>query len=179
MISTEFPRDLFITAAIFGIAAFAWAGWGQERPLKGLLWRLLLSLVQLGGAVTGGIGITQAIRNWGSPTAIVIGGPAFVAYIVTFWLEIAAIIGLAVWATRRQRKDLYAPLALAVVGVHFIPLAWVFAQPIYAWTGVITTVIAVVAWRISDAPAARSFWCGLMGGATLLVVGAACLLAAR
>lgn len=178
MIATEFPRDLFVTAAIFGIAAFAWAGWGQERPPKGWPSRLLLAAVQVGGAVTGGLGVTQAIRRWNTPTAIVVGGPAFVAYIVVFWIEIAAIVVLARWAARRGRKDLYAPLALGVVGVHFIPLAWVFAQPIYALTGVVTTAIAVLAARLPDEQAARSYWCGLLGGATLLVVGVACLLAA-
>ena len=72
-----------------------------------------------------------------------------------------------------------APLALAVVGVHFIPLAWVFGQPIYALTGVVVVAIAVLAARLSDAKAARSYWCGLLGGATLLVVGLVCLLAAQ
>ncbi len=178
MISTEFPRDLFVTAAIFGIAAFVWAGWGQERPPKGWGPRVLLALVQVGGAVIGGLGITQTIWHWKTPTAIVFGGPGFAAYIIVFWIEVAAIVVLAWWAARRGRKDLIAPLALAVVGVHFIPLAWVFGQPIYALTGVVITAIAVVAARLSDAKAARSYWCGLLGGGTLLVVGLVCLLAA-
>lgn len=178
MISTEFPRDLFMTAAIFGIAAFVWAGWGQERPPKHWLWRVLLVIVQLGGVVAGGFGITLAVRNWRGPTAIVVGGPPFVAYMITFAVEVVAIVVLAIWAARRKRTDLIAPLALAVVGIHFIPLAWVFAQPIYAVTGVITTAIAVVAVWVPDRWAARSFWCGLLGGATLLAVGLLCLFAA-
>lgn len=82
-----------------------------------------------------------------------------------------------IWAARRQRKDLFAPLVLTVVGIHFIPLGWVMAQPIYALTGAILTAIAMTAALVPDKAAARSFWCGLLGGATLLVVGAICLLA--
>lgn len=39
MIIDDFPRDLLMTGAIFGIAAFVWAGWAQERPPKHWIWR--------------------------------------------------------------------------------------------------------------------------------------------
>ena len=178
MFDTDFPRDLFMTAAIFGFAAFIWAGWGHERPLKHWIWRVVLVIVQLGGAMLAGFGIPLAVLYWEGSTAITVGGPAFIAYIVTFWLEVAVIIVLMVWAARRGRKDLFAPLILTVVGIHFIPLAWVFAQPIFALTGVLMTAIGVMAALVPDHAAARSFWCGLLGGTTLLVVGALCLFTA-
>ncbi|WP_223623846.1 hypothetical protein [Microbacterium sp. EST19A] len=178
MIITEFPRDLLMTGAIFGVASFVWAGWGQERPPKHWIWRVVLGVLSLGGAALAGISIPAAIRNWTSPTAIVIGGPAFAWYIAIFWLEVVAIVVLAIWATKRKRQDLIAPLVLAVVGIHFLPLAWVFAQPIFAVAGVLVTAAAVVAALVSDKVAARSFWCGILGAPVLLGVGTICAIVA-
>lgn len=178
MIITEFPRDLLMTGAIFGVAAFVWAGWGQERPPKHGAWRVVLGVLSLGGAALAGVSVPAVIRNWSSPTAIVVGGPAFIWYIVIFWVEVIAIVVLAIWATRRRRQDLIAPLVLGVVGIHFLPLAWVFAQPIYAVAGVLVTVAAVVAALVSDKTAARSFWCGVLAAPVLLGVGILCVTAA-
>ena len=178
MIITEFPRDLLMTGAIFGVAAFVWAGWGQERPPKQVIWRVVLGVISLGGAALAGISIPAAIRNWSSPTAIVFGGPAFAWYIAIFWLEVVAIVVLAIWATKRKRQDLIAPLVLAIVGIHFIPLAWVFAQPIFVVAGVLITAAAVVAALVKDDQAARSFWCGILGGPILLGVGGICAILA-
>ncbi|WP_341946770.1 hypothetical protein [Microbacterium sp. LWH11-1.2] len=174
MIITEFPRDLLMTGAIFGVAAFVWAGWGQERPPKHGAWRVVLGVLSLGGAALAGVSVPAVIRNWSSPTAIVVGGPAFIWYIVIFWLEVIAIVVLAIWAARRKRQDLIAPLVLGVVGIHFLPLAWVFAQPIYFLVGVLLVTDAVVAAVVKDEPAARSFWCGILAAPVLLGVGIAC-----
>lgn len=174
MIITDFPRDLLMTGAIFGVAAFVWAGWAQERPPKHWGWRVVLAVLGLAGAALAGISLPAAIRNWSGPTAITVGTPAFIAYIVVFWLEVAAMIALAIWATRRKRQDLIPVFVLAIVGIHFIPLAWLFLQPIYAVAGVILAVLAVVIARLPDAYAARSFWCGLLAAPVLLAVGAVC-----
>ena len=178
MIITEFPRDLLLTGAIFGVAAFVWSGWGQERPPKGWIWRVVLGALSLGGAALAGVSVPAVIRAWSSPTAIVVGGPAFIWYIVIFWLEVIAIVVLAIWATRRKRQDLIAPLVLAIVGIHFLPLAGVFAQPIYAVAGVLLTAAAVVAALVPDKAAARSFWCGILAAPVLLGVGILCATAA-
>lgn len=178
VIITEFPRDLLMTGAIFGVASFVWAGWGQERPPKQVIWRVLLGALSLGGAALAGISIPAAIRNWTSPTAIVFGGPAFAWYLVIFWLEVVAIVVLAIWATKCKRQDLIAPLVLAIVGIHFIPLAWVFAQPIFVLAGVLVTAAALIAALVSDQDAARSFWCGILGAPVLLSVGTICVVAA-
>lgn len=177
MIITEFPRDLLMTGAIFGVAAFVWAGWGHERPPNHRAWRVALRVMQIGSAALAAAGLILAALRWDSPTAIPDGGPAFIAYVITFWVEVVVITVLLIVAARRKRKDLFAPLVLAVVGIHFIPLAWVFGQPIYVLTGVVTTAIAVAAGMGPDKIAARSFWCGLLGGGTLFVVGAICVLA--
>ncbi|MGW8482464.1 hypothetical protein ACWGJP_04955 [Microbacterium sp. NPDC055903] len=177
MIITDFPRDLLMTGVIFGIAAFVWSGWAQERPPKHWIWRVVLAAIGLGGATLAGINLPTVIRNWDAPTAIAFGGTASVIYLVVFWLEVIAIIVLAIVATRRKRQDLIPVLVLAVVGIHFLPLAWVFGQPIFFVTGVLVTAVAVLAVFLPDDKAARSFWCGALGGAVLLVSGAICAIA--
>lgn len=171
MIIDDFPRDLLMTGAIFGLATFVWAGWAQERPPKRGIWRVILGVLSLGGAALAGISLPTAIRNWNEPTAISWGGAASTWYLVVFWIEVVAIIVLAIWAKKRRRTDLIAPLVLAVVGIHFIPLAWVFVQPVFVYTGVLVTVAAVVAALVPDKDAARSFWCGIVAAPMLLIVG--------
>lgn len=179
MIITEFPRDLLMTGAIFGVAAFVWAGWAQERPPKHWIWRVILAVLGLAGAALAGISLPEAIRNWSEPTAINAGTPAFIVYIIVFWVEVAAMIALATWASRNKRKDLIPVFVLAVVGIHFVPLAWVFVQPMYALVGVVLTGLAVVIGRMKEISIARSFWCGLFAAPVLLVAGAACAMAGR
>ena len=174
MILTDFPRDLLMTGAIFGVAAFVWTGWAQERPPQQRVWRVVLGILTVCGAALAGITIPAVTGNWDQPTALSFDGPAFTWYIIIFWLEVLAVIALVVLARRRNRSDLFAPLILAVVGIHFIPLAWLFQQPVYAVTGILLTAAAVAATVVPDRTAARSFWCGLLGGGTLLVVGWIC-----
>lgn len=176
MIDPSFPRDLLVTGLIFGVAAFVWAGWGQERPPRHGAWRVVLAVISLGGLALAAVSLPLVIAHWGAATAFSTG-PAFLVYTIVFWLEVIAIVVLAVWASRRKRGDLIAPLVLAVVGIHFLPLAWVFGQPVFAVTGVIVTIIAVVVALRPDAVAARSFWCGLLGGSVLLASGVWCAVA--
>ncbi|CAG7605699.1 hypothetical protein ACFPZL_11715 [Leucobacter soli] len=178
MIITEFPRDLLMTGVIFGVAAFVWSGWAQERPPTHWIWRIVLALLGLGGLALTGISMPAVIRNWTGPTAISFGGTASTIYLTVFALEVVAIVVVAIWATRRRRGDLIAPLVLAVVGIHFIPLAPVFGQPIFAVTGILVTIVAVVAALLPLGIAARSFWCGILGAPVLLVVGAICTVSA-
>nr|WP_314842170.1 hypothetical protein [uncultured Microbacterium sp.] len=178
MIIDHFPRDLLMTGAIFGIATFMWAGWAQERPPKHWIWRVILGVLSLAGAALAGISLPAAIRNWSEPTAITWGGTASTWYVVVFWVEVVVMVALSIWARRRRRTDLIAPLILAVVGIHFIPLAWVFAQPILAVAGVLMAIVAVVAALVPEKVAARSFWCGIIAAPILLGVGTACTIIA-
>lgn len=157
MIDDGYPRDLVMTAAIFGVAAFVWSGWAQgccRAACCGVsCWRCWASRAPLAA----GFAIPLAVRHWSTATAIRFEGPAWVAYLVVVAIEVVACIGLAVWASRSGRSDLIAPLILAVVGIHFIPLAFVFGQPIMAWTGVALAVVAVVAAVIPSSDTPRSF----------------------
>lgn len=179
MLDLAFPRDLLMTGAIFGVVAFVWSGWAQERPPAGWRWRIVLWALGLGGIILAAVSIPSVVQHWAAPTAIVFQGPAWNAYLIACALEVIAIAVAAVWATRARRADLIAPLALAVVGIHFVPLAFVFGQPIMGVTGVVLTVIAVVSAFVPTRAAARSFWCGVLAAPVFLIVGAICLVAGR
>lgn len=177
MIDPAFPRDLLFTGALFGFVAFVWAGWAQERPPSGWIWRAVLVVIQVAGLALLGFGLPPLIRNWGEQSALVPGSVALVWYIVVTWIEIIAIAGLAIWLIRTKRSELIAPPALMVVGLHFVPLAFVFGQPILMIAAILLTAIGVLALFLPRRIAAPSFWCGVLAGPVFLAVGATTLIA--
>ena len=177
MIDLAYPRDLVMTAAIFGVAAFVWSGWAQERPPAGWVSRAALAMLGLVGIVMAAVAIPAAVRHWSSPTAIRFDSGAWRVYLVVVAIEVVACAALAVWANVAGRGDLIAPLILAVVGIHFLPLAAVFGQPIMAWAGGALTLVAVVAAVVPASGTARSFWCGIVGAPIFLIAGGVCLVA--
>lgn len=163
-----------MSGAIFGAAAFVWAGWAQEQPPAGIAWRIVLGILSALGVVLDAICISIAAHHWSAGSAFDTKGAPFITYVVVFWVEVALMIGLSIWANLAGRADLIAPLILAIVGIHFLPLAWVFGQPILAIVGVVLTVIAVFAALARADDVARSFWCGILGAPVLLIAGAWC-----
>ena len=177
MIDPSFPRDLLFTGALFGFVAFVWAGWAHERPPKGVAWRVVLVAIQVAGLALVGFGLPPLIRNWGTPSALVPGSSALIWYIVVTWIEIIAIAVLAIWLVRTKRSELIAAPAMIVVGLHFVPLAFVFGQPILMLAAVLLTGVGIAAFFLPRRIAAPSFWCGALGGPVFLSVGLASLLA--
>lgn len=181
MTDTTFVRDLLVIGAVFGVAAFAWAGWGQERPPRGWWWRAALVVLQLAGAALAAVAIIAVATHLDAPTALESGSAALVGFIVVFWLEVAFIVGFAVFFARTGRSRVIAPSVLIVVGVHFVPLSIVFGQPVLIVAAVILTAAAVASIVISERaapraipperPAAASFWCGVFAAPVFLVVG--------
>ncbi|GAA2220976.1 hypothetical protein GCM10010413_10590 [Promicromonospora sukumoe] len=179
MLNVEFARDLVFTAVLFGLVTFMWAGWAQERPPAGVVWRVVLGVLSAGGLALLGLGLPPLIRNWGSPTAMVSGSPALIAYIVVFWLEVAVIAGLAIFYARSGRQHLLPPTVLIVVGTHFAPLALVFQQPVMMLAAVLITAAGVVSLFLPRQVAAPSFWCGILAAPVFLVLGAVSLVAGQ
>lgn len=177
VLELDFPRDLVMTGAIFGAAAFIWAGWSQERPAAGVVWRVVLVVLQVAGIVLLGFGITAAVRYWGTATAIDPGSAAFVWYVVVFWLEIIVCVTLAVLFVRTKRTHLVAPTVLIIVGVHFVALAFVFGQPIMMLAAVLITAAGVAALFLPRTVAAPSFWCGVLAAPIFLLLGTVALVA--
>ena len=174
MPATEFPRDLATIGVIFGLAAFVWAGWGQERPpSRG--WRIALLVLCAAGLALVGFGIPAAIRTWDTGTAIEPGTPAFIGYVVAFWLEVVIAVAGVLVLRRRGRSELIPVLILLVVGVHFFPLAVLFGQGVLAIAAVLLVAAAVLAYLLRRR-AAPSFWCAILGAPVFVIVGAWCLL---
>ena len=177
ILNFEYGRDLVMIAVIFSGAAFVWAGWAQERPPRGALWRIVLVLLQLIALAILAFGIPIAVQHWETPTALASASTALVWYIVVFWLEVIAIVGFSIYFVRTGRGALIAPLVLTVVGLHFVPLAFVFAQWILLIAAVLLTAAGVGAAFLPQRLAAPSFWSGILAAPILLVLAAVCLAA--
>lgn len=158
--------------AVFGVAAFVWAGWAQEQPPTGVVWRIVLGVLSALGIALAAVSIVFAVRNWDAGSAFDAKGTPFIVYIIVFWVEVAIMIGLSIWASVAGRSDLIAPLVLAVVGIHFLPLAWVFGQPLLVVTGIVLAVAAVLIALLPAEGVGRSFWCGIVAAPVLLAAGA-------
>ncbi|QAY59797.1 hypothetical protein ET475_07200 [Microbacterium protaetiae] len=179
MLDLGYPRDLVMTGAIFGLAAFIWAGWAQENPPTHVVWRVVLAVLSAAGLALAALSVPLAIKNWRTPSAIDPHSAGFVFYVIVFWVEVAVAIVLAIIATRAGRSDLIAPLILAIVGIHFFALAVVFGQPVLHLAGALITAIAIIAAFLPREVAAPSFWCGLFAAPIFLAIGAWCLIAGR
>lgn len=174
MLELEYPRDLVMVGAIFGVACFVWAGWAQEGPPTHWAWRVVLGVLGVAGLALAGLSIPMAIRHWNTTTALEGGTVALRVYIIVFWVEVILAAALAFFAVRADRSDLIAPLILAVVGIHFFALAPVFTQPVlYLAAGLLTASAIVAALAPADS-FARSFWCGILGAPIFLAIGAWC-----
>lgn len=174
MFDLDFPRDLIVTGAIFGTAAFAWSGWAQERPPH-WLWRIYLAAIAVAGATLAGIGILFAVRYWESGSVIAAGELAFTIYLIVVAIEVAALVTGAVILVRTGRSRFVAPLALLIVGTHFFALGVVFGQPIMHIAAVLLSAVAVATFVLPRKAAAPSFWCGALGAPVFLGIGSACL----
>ncbi|MFH8251715.1 hypothetical protein ACH3VR_15210 [Microbacterium sp. B2969] len=172
MADVAYPRDLALIAAIFGLAAFVWAGWAQEHPPRGPVWRVVLAVLGLGGLALAAVGIAMAVRVWETPTAIEPGTPEFFFYVVVFWVELIGAGIIAFFTIRAGMSDFVAPIVLGVVGIHFFALAPVFHQPFLFFPAVLLTAAALAAAFIASDDVARSFWCGLFGAPVFLAFGA-------
>ncbi|MCR2808239.1 MULTISPECIES: hypothetical protein [unclassified Microbacterium] len=177
MLELEFARDVVVTGAIFGAAAFVWAGWAQERPPRGVIWRIVLVVLQIAGLVLLGFAVPGAVRHWNWPTAMDPGSAAFVWYVVVFWLEVLAIIVLAILLIRTRRAYLIAPAVLVIVGVHFVPLAFVFGQPLILIAALLITAAGAAALFLPRTSVAPSFWCGILAAPIFLILGTVALVA--
>ena len=177
MLNLDYPRDLVMTGAIFGVAAFVWAGWAQEQPPGQVIWRVVLGILSGAGLALAALSIPTAIRFWHTATAINPSGVAFKVYVGVFWVEVVIAAVLAFLASRAGRGDLIAPLIMVVVGVHFFALAFVFDQPVLHLAAVLITVVGVVAAFLPHDTIAASFWCGVLGAPIFLAIGAWCTVA--
>ncbi len=171
MIDLEHTRDLFMTAAVFGVFGFVWAGWAQEdppprtRPLLGVL-----SGVSLAVGVAGGI---LARRDWHGPSTVSWADDGM-WFGVVVGIEVAlCLAGSAVLAARGHSRLIAAWVSL-VVGVHFVPLVVLFDNPTLLAPTVAMIISTVLAWRAYRSPQGMtpSAVTGLVNAPVLLVTAA-------
>ena len=144
-----FVRDAAVMAVIFGVAAFIWFGWGQENPPR--RWRLWLGVGSGLGLLVAVIGGVLSWQHWGPESALA-DAEARRLFGIVAGIEFglagigAAFLGL----TGRSR---WIPVWIAfVVGVHFVPLAHIFADAgliVLAVAMVVAGVLGVVEYRRS------------------------------
>ncbi|MGP3535937.1 hypothetical protein ACTU3I_14145 [Microbacterium sp. RD1] len=170
MLNPDHPRDLLMIAAIFGVAALVWAGWAQDRP-PSVAWRVYLAIASIAALALVAFAVPAVVGAWSEGTAITPGTPEFIAYLVWFWVEVVVAVGGAIMLTRRKRTHLIAPFVLLVVGLHFFPLAVVFAQPVLHGVAVLLAAIAVSGFVVRRRMAEPSFWCGALAAPVFLAVG--------
>ncbi|QDZ15336.1 hypothetical protein [Humibacter ginsenosidimutans] len=178
MLSLRFPRDLVMIGAIFGVAAFAWAGWAQEGP-PSLAWSIVLGVLSLLGLAVAGLSIPLAVRNWRTGSAISPRKRAFRVYTIVVWIEVVLAAAGGILLPISGDEQLVAPFIMLIVAVHFFFLAPVFGQPILHVTGGLLVIVAVVSAFVPTATAAHSFWCGILGAPVFLVVGVWCFVVGR
>ena len=120
---TEFLRDQAFAIAWFGVMSFAWFGWAQEDPRPRLRAPLGIgSAVGLLIAVPFGLIVW---RNWDTPTALEDQYWIFGLIVAVEAVLIGA--GCIVLARRHQQRWFGWWIAFCVA-LHFVPLAWVFAD---------------------------------------------------
>jgi hypothetical protein len=99
-----------------------------------------------------------------------------------FWtivgLEWILIIGVVVFVARRGRRDLIVSLIALIVGLHFLPLAWIFGAQLYYLTGAVIVTASLAAFALRERRQRQAVTC-LACGITLWLTSAAILLVPR
>ncbi|HZG90450.1 MAG TPA: hypothetical protein VEZ42_09580 [Pseudonocardia sp.] len=126
MTDPPFVRDLAVTIVIFGVAAFAWFGWAQEAPPA--RWRVALAAGSGLGLLLALVGGLLTWQHWGPESALATA-EARRTFGIVCGIEFglaglgAGLLGFA------GRPQWIATWIAFVVGVHFIPLAFIFGDP--------------------------------------------------
>lgn len=162
-------KDAAICAAIFAGAGIAWFGWGQ---LGGRFAGVLIA-ASIAGSLLLLVSILILVRTPGRPT-LSVDPTVRRTYNLALVGEVAAIVIAAALLNRGGLPEYLPAATLAIVGVHFVPLARAFRLPIVgyaAWACLAVSGLAVIAGASGWLPAPTV--AGLGGGAALLTCAVA------
>lgn len=170
---SDLIRDAAATSVVFGFFASSWFGWAQERPPR--RWRPGLVAGAVVSLLVTAFGAYQLWENWNTATALDRTTSILFGVVVATQVIMIGVGSLVL--SRRGRAELISALVALVVGVHFIPLAFLLDDPMLY--GVAAALMAaapvsvIVARRQSVAISAIT---GVAAG-SILLLGAAIALA--
>jgi len=86
-------------------------------------------------------------------------------------VQFGAIAVVVVASIALDAAQLIAPLVCVVVGAHFLPLATLFVQPLFRWSGIALVVVGAIGVVLALAEASDNGASGGNGETARLVVG--------
>lgn len=122
----EYIRDYMMYASVFGMFSFCWFGWAQENPRAG--WRKYIGIASGAALLVCLAGVYLSVTNWSAPSALS-DSAAFGTYLITVYVEFFLAGAGAFALIRLKQKNYVAPWIAFIVGIHFIGLSSVFADP--------------------------------------------------
>jgi hypothetical protein len=164
MVRVQHIRGTIAGAAILTLFGSLWCiitlanwaarpGWSMPAGVAFPIILLMLCMMRLWSL--------RGIRNSEGSVAAAKGKRAGKLFGVIFGME-GGLIALSSTLLARYGLSIWIPIAAAlIVGLHFIPLAFVFEVPLYYWTGALSVLGAVGCSLIGDA-SARLLFLGLV-----------------
>jgi len=161
----EYVRDYMMYASVFGLFSFCWFGWAQENPKAS--WRKYIGIASGAALLVCLAGVYLSVTNWNAPSALS-DSAAFGTYLVTVYVEFA-VAGVGAFALIRLKQNNYvAPWIAFIVGIHFIGLSGVFADPsLYALAALLVAVSVISPFLSRKLQVANSAITGIGAGTVL------------
>lgn len=162
---TDFLRDQAFAIAWLALMAAAWFGWAQEDPKPRL--RIVWGAGSIAGFLLSIAFGLLVWRTWGTASAL--EGQYWVFGVVVL-AEILLIGGGCLVLARQRQTRWYGWWIGLCVALHFVPLAWVFADWSYLALAAVQ-VLGLLAQRpgLARAEYATSRWaCPWIAGTFLL-----------
>ncbi len=165
----DFVRDHAMYAAIFGFFGFVWFGWAQEKPPES--WRIRLGIGSGISMLVCLAGVYLAIQHWRDATALDSDNVYQTFGIVVATEIILAGVGSAILAWRGKQQYTAAWIAF-VVGIHFVPLVWIFRDSaLYLLAALVCIASIAAAFYAKRLNLSVSALTGASVGVILLVFG--------
>lgn len=153
-----FQRGAAVGALVLTFAGLAWSFVALANHAGSPKWAFWACAAVVAGL--GGRGVWQLVRIQRSPVVEVSAAESLenarrgrrmgMWFGLVFMVEGVLIGAAAVTLGAMDRPLLVPVVAVAIVGVHFIPLARIFQVPAYAVGGVVMTVLAGLSLLIPD-----------------------------
>ncbi|MGD8373629.1 MAG: hypothetical protein PVI21_02110 [Candidatus Woesebacteria bacterium] len=161
----DFIRDHIMYVAIFGTFATVWFGWAQENPPKKMRgWLIAGSVLSF---LTAFIGIYLAATHWHDATALS-SRDAYIQLGVVVAAELA-LGGIGAFVLAKRFKQFIASWIAFVVGLHFIPLSWIFFDIYLSVLGaMVMTIAGFSVFFYKKTKLSASFLTGSLTGIALL-----------